>query len=148
MQAKWLKSKHNGGTALLSFDSRTSYVAPGTLERLSSQLESLIVRTEFCHTRIKRQFFGSICGTRLGGEMVVSECRRRAEEMLALRSSMPRQVQWIPGGEEIALSCKFPASSEAHERAELRSATDSIPVLPEGWAVLYARLCMAITSYL
>jgi len=68
--------------------------------------------------------------------------------MLALRSSMPRQVQWIPGGEEIALSCKYPASSEARGRAELRSATDSIPVLPEGWAVLYARLCMAITSYL
>ena len=70
-----------------------------------------------------------------------------AEEMLALRSSMPRQVEWI-GGEEIALSCKSPASSEAHERAEVRSATDSIPVLPEGWAVLYARLCTAITSYL
>ena len=68
--------------------------------------------------------------------------------MLALRSSMPRQVEWIAGGEEIALGCKFPASSEAHKRAELRSATDSTPVLPEDWAALYARLCMAITSYL
>ena len=58
----------------------------------------------------------------------------------------PSGVDWRE--EEIALSCKSPASSEAHERAELRSATDSIPVLPEGWAVLYARLCMAITSHL
>ena len=43
--------------------------------------------------------------------------------MLALRSSMPRQVQWIPGGEEIALSCKFRGSREG--RAEQRHRLDS-----------------------
>jgi hypothetical protein len=81
----------------------------GTLERLSSQSESLIVRTEFCHTRINRQLLGSIYGERLEGK-TMSRNGGGAEEMLALRSSMPRQVvEWI-GGEEIALTA---ASSEA-----------------------------------
>lgn len=114
-----------------------------TLERLSSQLESLIVRTEFCHTRINRRLLGTICDERLEGK-TMSRNGGGAEEMLALRSSMPRQVEWITGGEEIALSSKFRGS----QRAELRSATHSIPVLPEGWAGLYARLCTAITSFL
>jgi uncharacterized membrane protein len=113
-----------------------------TLERPSSQLESLIVRTEFCHTRINRWLFGVIISARLGGEMFVSEWRRSRRNVLALPTifdAPPSGVDWR--GEEIALSCKFRGSRKA-----VRSATDSIPVLPEGWAGLYARLCMAITS--
>jgi hypothetical protein len=106
-----------------------------TLERLSSQLESLIVRTEFCHTRINRWLFGVIISARLGGEMFVSAWRRSS----TIFDAPPSGVDWR--GEEIALSCKFRGSRKA-----VRSATDSIPVLPEGWAGLYARLCMAITS--
>ena len=67
MQAKWLKSKHNSGTALFEFQFKDVICCtPGTLERLSSQLESLIVRTEFCHAHIERQFFGTICGSKAG----------------------------------------------------------------------------------
>jgi hypothetical protein len=98
------KSKQDCGAVsnTLSFvhDSRTSFCCTlATLERLSSQLESLIVRTEFCHTRINRTLSGAILGARLGGEIFVSEWRRSRRNVLALRSSMPRQVEWIWRGD-------------------------------------------------
>ena len=94
-----------------------------TLERLSSQLESLIVRTEFCHTRINRTLLGTIYGERLEGK-TMSRNGGGAEEMLALRSSMPRQVEWLLEWRRLCSA----ASSEARRlegRAEQRHRLDS-----------------------
>ena len=77
--------------------------------------------------------------------MVVSEWRRSRR-----RNASPTIFDAPPSGSGFleGRRLRSAASSEARGRAELSSATDSIPVLPEGWAVLYARSCTAITSYL
>jgi hypothetical protein len=104
MQAKWLKKQAGLRRRFQHFEFRSRFedvilLHSRTLERLSSQLESLIVRTEFCHTRINRTLSGAILGARLGGEIFVSEWRRSRRNVLALRSSMPRQVEWIWRGD-------------------------------------------------
>lgn len=95
---------------LLSFirDSRTSYVALRTLERLSSQLESLIVRTEFCH--VPHQSVALLGPSSAQGWEVrcLSRYGGGAEEMLTR-------------GEETALSCKFGGRAKAEKRHRLDS---------------------------
>jgi hypothetical protein len=110
MQAKWLKKQAGLRRRFQNFEFRSRFedvicCTLATLERLSSQLESLIVRTEFCHARINRTcgtLSGAILGARLGGEIFVSEWRRSRRNVLALRSSMPRQVEWIWRGGDCA----------------------------------------------
>lgn len=69
MQAKRLKSKHSCGTV-----ANTPKANEGRhmlqAARLSSQLEALIVRTEFCHGHITRYH----CPRRKAGRQVLGWC--------------------------------------------------------------------------
>lgn len=113
-------------------------VSVGGCVDVSSQLESLIVKTEslwFAVADLAKDEAGC-----LGMEE-----QRYRNAGPALRSTMPRRPtrSLCQVGRWRGRRLRSAASSEAELKC-CKSATASIPVLPKAWAALYARLCICV----